>query len=59
LIACLFWYIIWGEIGLFLALPLMAGIKAICQNVPGWQPWANLMGSGENKNAQNASVANG
>jgi predicted PurR-regulated permease PerM len=44
LLACLFWWLVWGEIGLFLAMPLMGGIKAICQNVPGWQPWANLMG---------------
>jgi predicted PurR-regulated permease PerM len=44
LLACLFWWLVWGEIGLFLAMPLMGGIKAICQNVPGWEPWANLMG---------------
>jgi AI-2E family transporter len=45
LLACLFWWVVWGDIGLFLALPLMAGIKAICHNVPGWSPWANLMGT--------------
>jgi hypothetical protein len=31
--------------GLFLAMPIMAGVKAICMHVPGWQPWANLMGT--------------
>ena len=43
LLACLFWWLVWGEIGLFLAMPLMGGVKAICRNVPGWEPWANLM----------------
>jgi predicted PurR-regulated permease PerM len=43
ILACLFWELIWGLPGLFLAMPLMAGIKAICTNVPDWQVWANLM----------------
>ncbi len=43
MLACTFWWLVWGEMGLFLALPLMAGIKSICQHVPGWRPWANLM----------------
>jgi predicted PurR-regulated permease PerM len=44
MLACLFWELVWGIVGLFLAMPLMAGIKAICYHVPGWRPWANLMG---------------
>ncbi len=44
MLACLFWAFVWGEIGLFLALPLMAGLKAICYHVPSWRPWAELMG---------------
>jgi predicted PurR-regulated permease PerM len=43
ILACLFWELIWGLPGLFLAMPLMAAIKAICTNVPDWQVWANLM----------------
>jgi predicted PurR-regulated permease PerM len=43
ILACLFWELLWGLPGLFLAMPLMAGIKAICENVPDWRPWANLM----------------
>jgi predicted PurR-regulated permease PerM len=43
MLACLFWELVWGLPGLFLAMPLMAAIKAICLNVPEWQPWANLM----------------
>jgi AI-2 transport protein TqsA len=43
MLACLFWERIWGLPGLFLAMPLMAAVKAICYNVPDWQPWANLM----------------
>ena len=43
ILACLFWELLWGLPGLFLAMPLMAGVKAICENVPDWRPWANLM----------------
>lgn len=45
LVACLFWYLVWGTAGLFLAMPMMAAIKAICANVPGWAAWGELMGS--------------
>lgn len=43
LLACLFWELVWGTAGLFLAMPLMAGVKTVCAHVPDWQPWANLM----------------
>jgi predicted PurR-regulated permease PerM len=45
MLACLFWDLVWGTPGLFLAMPLMAALKAVCMNVPGWRPWANLMGT--------------
>jgi len=45
MVACLFWELVWGMMGLFLAMPIMAGVKAICMHVPGWRPWANLMGT--------------
>jgi AI-2 transport protein TqsA len=47
MLACLFWDLVWGTPGLFLAMPLMAGIKSICDHVPGWKPWANLMSATE------------
>ena len=43
MLACLFWELVWGMAGLFLAMPLMAAVKSICLRVPGWEPWANLM----------------
>jgi predicted PurR-regulated permease PerM len=43
MLACLFWELVWGTAGLFLAMPLMAGVKTICAHVPDWEPWANLM----------------
>jgi predicted PurR-regulated permease PerM len=43
LLACLFWDLVWGVPGLFLAMPLLAVLKTVCIHVPGWQPWANLM----------------
>jgi hypothetical protein len=45
MLACLFWQLVWGVAGLFLALPLMAAVKTICSHVPDWQPWSNLMGT--------------
>jgi AI-2 transport protein TqsA len=45
MVACLFWEVVWGMVGLFLAMPIMAGVKAICMHVPGWRPWGNLMGT--------------
>lgn len=47
MLACLFWELVWGVPGLFLAMPLMAAIKSICEHVPGWKPWANLMSADE------------
>jgi predicted PurR-regulated permease PerM len=47
MLACLFWEQVWGMSGLFLALPLMGVIRCVCYHVPGWRPWANLMGTGE------------
>ncbi|MFN4258670.1 MAG: AI-2E family transporter [Gemmataceae bacterium] len=47
ILACIFWELVWGIPGLFLAMPVMAAIKTICYHVPGWRPWANLMGTSE------------
>ncbi len=55
ILACLFWQLVWGSIGLFLAMPLTAGIKAICANVPMLRPWANLMGQHELPNLEEAA----
>jgi predicted PurR-regulated permease PerM len=49
LLACLFWELVWGLPGLFLAMPLMAAIKSICINVPDWRPWANLMSTAKSE----------
>jgi AI-2 transport protein TqsA len=43
MLACLFWELVWGLPGLFLAMPLMAAVKVVCAHVPGWGIWANLM----------------
>jgi predicted PurR-regulated permease PerM len=47
MMACLFWELVWGTLGLFLAMPLMAAIRATAFHVPGWRPWANLMSANE------------
>ena len=35
----------WWLAGLFLAMPLMAAIKAICLHVEDWNAWGQLMSS--------------
>lgn len=52
LLACLFWELLWGLAGLFLAMPLMAAVKAVCMQVDGWQGWGDLMSSGPAKPLQ-------
>lgn len=49
MMACLFWELVWGMTGLFLAMPIMAGVKSVCYHVPGWWQWANLMSAEELK----------
>ena len=48
MLACLFWHLLWGIAGLFLAMPLMAALKAICMHVEEWNAWGQLMSSSPN-----------
>jgi len=41
----LFWYWIWGPIGLFLAAPLLSAIRVVCAHVPRLRLTAELLGS--------------
>ncbi len=43
-IALMFWGTLWGGIGLLLGIPVTAGIKAVCDNVPNWKPYGKLLG---------------
>jgi len=43
-IALMFWGMLWGGIGLLLAIPLTAAIKAICDNVSNLRPYGRLLG---------------
>ena len=43
-IALMFWGMMWGGIGLLLAIPLTAAIKAIFDNVSPWKPYGRLLG---------------
>lgn len=43
MLSCIFWDLVWGVPGLFLAMPLMGAIKAVCEHVHGWEVVANLM----------------
>jgi len=47
MLACLFWELVWGAPGLFLAMPVMAAIKTVLYHMPGMRPWANLMSTTE------------
>jgi len=43
-IALMLWGMMWGGIGLILAIPITAGIKAICDNVTSLKPYGRLLG---------------
>jgi predicted PurR-regulated permease PerM len=43
-VALMFWGLLWGGIGLVLAIPLTAGLKAACDNVTGLEPYGQLLG---------------
>lgn len=57
MLACLFWDLVWGLPGLFLAMPLMAALKAVCYHVPGLRPWANLMSTASEERPEPAARA--
>lgn len=44
-VALMFWGTMWGGIGLLLAIPITAAIKAVCDNVPAWEPYGKLLGN--------------
>ena len=58
MLACLFWDLVWGLPGLFMAMPLMAAIKAVCHHVPELRPWANLMSISEGADVRPSSQMN-
>jgi len=43
-IALMLWGMLWGGIGLILAIPITAGLKAICDNVTSLKPYGRLLG---------------
>lgn len=43
-IALMFWGTLWGGIGLLLAVPITAGIKAVCDSVESLKPYGKLLG---------------
>lgn len=43
-VALMLWGVLWGAIGLVLAIPLTAAIKAVCDNVSSLQPYGRLLG---------------
>ena len=44
-VALLFWGWLWGGLGLILAIPITATLKAVCDNVESWQPVGRWLGS--------------
>ena len=43
-VALMFWGTVWGGFGLVLAIPVTAGIKAVCDNVEGLQRYGRFLG---------------
>ncbi len=42
-IAMMFWGLLWGAVGLVLAIPITAGFKAVCDNVESLEPLGRLL----------------
>ncbi len=42
-VALMFWGSIWGGIGLILAVPITAAVKAVCDNVESLEPYGHLL----------------
>lgn len=43
-VALMFWGMLWGGIGLVLAVPITAAIKTVCDNVESLEPYGKLLG---------------
>jgi predicted PurR-regulated permease PerM len=43
-VALMFWGFLWDAAGLVLAIPMTAGIKAVCDNVPGFRSYGKFLG---------------
>jgi predicted PurR-regulated permease PerM len=43
-VALMFWGMLWGGVGLLLAVPVTAAIKAVCDNVESLQDYGRLLG---------------
>ena len=43
-VALMFWGMLWGGVGLLLAVPVTAGIKAVCDNVESLHDYGRLLG---------------
>jgi predicted PurR-regulated permease PerM len=43
-LSLMFWTMMWGGIGLILAVPITAAVKGVCENIESLQPVAKLLG---------------
>lgn len=43
-VALMFWGVLWGALGLLLAIPLTAAIKGLCDHVESLRPYGRLLG---------------
>lgn len=43
-LSLMFWGFLWNAAGLVLAIPITAGIKAVCDNVAPLRPWGRFLG---------------
>jgi AI-2 transport protein TqsA len=45
MVALVFWGIVWGGVGAFMAVPLTVVIMIVCSQIPGLRPFAQLLSS--------------
>jgi predicted PurR-regulated permease PerM len=56
-VALMFWSALWGAAGMILAIPLTAGMKAVCDHVKTLERYGRLLGLGIAESAPNPEVS--
>lgn len=46
-LALMFWGLLWGAIGLVLAIPITAAVKAVCDNIEALEPYGRILGDAQ------------
>jgi predicted PurR-regulated permease PerM len=46
-LSLMFWGWLWGIPGILIAVPLLLGMKIICDHIPEWEPYGRILSAGK------------